>query len=84
MSIPRDLDEAAMIDGASPFRVFLSVILPMSGPALTAVALFHFFYAWNDFFGPLIYLAGNPEKFREWVDSGSERYPQLFDEVLTG
>ena len=63
LAIPRDLDEAAMIDGASPIRVFFSVILPMSTPALTAVALFHFFWAWNDFFGPLIYLAGNPEKF---------------------
>jgi len=63
MSIPRELDEAAMIDGASPFRVFVSIILPTSMPALTAVALFHFFWAWNDFFGPLIYLAGNPDKF---------------------
>jgi multiple sugar transport system permease protein len=63
MAIPRELDEAAMIDGANPFRIFISIILPQSGPALTAVSLFHFFYAWNDFFGPLIYLAGNPEKF---------------------
>ena len=63
MSIPRELDEAAMIDGAGPLRIFVSVILPQSTPALTAVALFHFFYAWNDFFGPLIYLAGRPEKF---------------------
>ncbi len=63
MSIPRDLDEAAMIDGANPIRIFFSVVLPMSGPALTAVALFHFFWAWNDFFGPLIYLAGKPELF---------------------
>ena len=63
MSIPRELDEAAMLDGAGPFRVFISVILPQSVPALTAVALFHFFYAWNDFFGPLIYLAGNPDKY---------------------
>lgn len=63
MTIPRDLDEAAMIDGANPLQIFISVILPMSGPALTAVALFHFFWAWNDFFGPLIYLAGHPEKF---------------------
>lgn len=63
MTIPRDLDEAAMIDGAGPFRIFFSIILPQSVPALTAVGLFHFFYAWNDFFGPLIYLAGNPEKF---------------------
>jgi multiple sugar transport system permease protein len=63
MTIPRELDEAAMIDGASPFRVYWSIILPQSIPAITAVALFHFFYAWNDFFGPLIYLAGNPDKF---------------------
>ncbi len=63
MGIPRELDEAAMIDGAGPFRVFFSIILPQSGPALTAVGLFHFFFAWNDFFGPLIYLAGNPDKF---------------------
>lgn len=63
MSIPRELDEAAMLDGAGPFRIFFSIIIPQSVPALTAVGLFHFFYAWNDFFGPLIYLAGNPEKF---------------------
>lgn len=63
LGIPRELDEAAMIDGASPLRIFFSIILPMSTPALTAVALFHFFWAWNDFFGPLIYLAGNPDKF---------------------
>ncbi len=63
LGIPRDLEEAAQIDGASPLRIFFSIILPMSKPALTAVALFHFFWAWNDFFGPLIYLAGNPDKF---------------------
>jgi len=59
LTIPREMEEAAMIDGAGPIRTFLSVILPQSIPALTAVALFHFFFAWNDFFGPLIYLAGN-------------------------
>jgi multiple sugar transport system permease protein len=59
MTIPRELEEAAMIDGAGPIRTFTSVILPQAMPALTAVALFHFFFAWNDFFGPLIYLAGN-------------------------
>ncbi len=63
MGIPRELDEAAMLDGAGPFRIFFSIILPQAVPALTAVGLFHFFWAWNDFFGPLIYLAGNPEKF---------------------
>lgn len=63
LGMPREIDEAAMIDGAGPFRIFWSVILPQATPALTAVALFHFFWAWNDFFGPLIYLAGNPTKF---------------------
>ncbi|MBX3063683.1 MAG: carbohydrate ABC transporter permease [Anaerolineae bacterium] len=59
MTIPREMDEAAMIDGAGPIRTFFSVMLPQAVPALTAVSLFHFFFAWNDFFGPLIYLAGN-------------------------
>jgi multiple sugar transport system permease protein len=63
MSIPMDLDEAAMMDGASPLRIFFSIILPQSVPALTAVSLFHFFWAWNDYFNPLIYLVGYPEKF---------------------
>jgi multiple sugar transport system permease protein len=59
MTIPRELDEAAMLDGASPLRVLLSVIVPQCLPVLTAVGLFHFFFAWNDFFQPLIYLQGN-------------------------
>jgi multiple sugar transport system permease protein len=63
LSIPRELDEAAMMDGANPLRIFFSIIIPQAVPALTAVGLFHFFWSWNDFFGPLIYLAGNPDKF---------------------
>jgi multiple sugar transport system permease protein len=61
MSIPRELDEAAMMDGAGPFRILRSVILPLSVPAITAVALFHFFFSWNDFFLPLLYLSGKPD-----------------------
>lgn len=63
LGIPRALDEAAMIDGAGHFRIFWSVILPQAKAALLAVTLFHFFFAWNDFFGPLIYLAGKPELY---------------------
>jgi len=59
LTIPREMEEAAMIDGAGRIRTFVAVILPQAIPALTAVSLFHFFFAWNDFFGPLIYLAGN-------------------------
>jgi multiple sugar transport system permease protein len=59
MTLPREMDEAAMIDGASPFRVLWSVIIPQSYPALMAVTVFHIVYAWNDYFGPLIYLSTN-------------------------
>ncbi len=59
LTIPREMEQAASVDGAGPIRTFLEVILPQAVPALTAVSLFHFFFAWNDFFGPLIYLAGN-------------------------
>jgi multiple sugar transport system permease protein len=58
MGIPREIDEAAMIDGATPLRTLVSVILPQATPAIMAVGLFHFFWSWNDFFGPLIYLVG--------------------------
>jgi multiple sugar transport system permease protein len=61
MSIPRDMDEAAMIDGAGPFRILWSVIVPQSWPAIIAVCLFHFFFAWNDFLGPLVYLVGRED-----------------------
>lgn len=57
MTLPRELDEAAMIDGASPLRVLWSVIIPQSYPALMAVTVFHIIFAWNDYFGPLIYLS---------------------------
>jgi multiple sugar transport system permease protein len=57
MQLPRELDEAAMIDGDTPFQILLNVIIPQSVPAITAVSLFHFFFAWNDFFMPLVYLA---------------------------
>ncbi len=61
MTIPREMDEAAMIDGAGPFRILLSVILPQAVPVIVAVALFHLVFAWNDFFGPLIYLSTRPD-----------------------
>jgi len=47
-SIPRDLDEAAILDGAGPLRILISVILPQSVPVVTTVALLHFFYIWNE------------------------------------
>ncbi len=61
MTIPLEMDEAAAIDGAGPFRTLWSVILPQSIPVIIAVAVFHLVYSWNDFFGPLIYTAGNTQ-----------------------
>jgi len=54
--IPRELDEAAAIDGAGPFRTFWAVILPLMKPALITTTIFTFIWTWNDFFSPLIYL----------------------------
>ncbi|MDX1991937.1 MAG: carbohydrate ABC transporter permease [bacterium] len=61
MTLPRELDEAAMIDGAGPFKILTRVIIPQSWPAIISVSLFHLIFAWNDFFNPLIYLLGKPE-----------------------
>lgn len=55
-TIPMELSEAAKIDGASEFRTFFSVVMPLARPALTVVAIFTFMGTWNDFLGPLIYL----------------------------
>jgi len=55
-TIPFELSEAAKIDGASEWRVFRDVVLPLCKPAIAVVALFSFMGTWNDFLGPLIYL----------------------------
>ncbi|NUQ91028.1 MAG: carbohydrate ABC transporter permease [Glycomyces artemisiae] len=54
--LPRELDEAAVIDGAGHPRIFFSIILPLMKPALVTSAIFAFIWSWNDFFGPLLYL----------------------------
>jgi multiple sugar transport system permease protein len=61
MTIPREIDEAAAMDGANPFRILLSIIIPMSTPVIIAITLFHLVFAWNDFFAPLIYLTAKPD-----------------------
>src|SRR5215212_6682597 len=61
LTIPREMDEAAAIDGAGPLRTLLSVIVPQAWPAIIAIAIFHVVYAWNDFLAPLIYLSTKPD-----------------------
>src|SRR5271156_5347986 len=56
LSLPKDMSEAARIDGCTEFQIFFHILLPLARPALLVVALFQFMWTWNDFIGPLIYL----------------------------
>ncbi|HEU4919282.1 MAG TPA: carbohydrate ABC transporter permease [Candidatus Limnocylindrales bacterium] len=81
LTIPRELDEAAMIDGAGPFRILRSVIVPQAKPAIVAVTLFHFFWAWNEYFLPLIYLQGQPDA--QPLAVGLARFNALYSQEPT-
>lgn len=82
--IPKDLDQAAMIDGASTWQVFRYIILPITQPALITTAIFSFIWNWDDFFSNLLYLNTVqlwtvPLGLRAFVDSmGQTSYGQLF------
>ncbi|HEV2515661.1 MAG TPA: carbohydrate ABC transporter permease [Devosia sp.] len=80
--IPRELDEAAIVDGAGPFRVFTSVIFPLLQPAIITTVIFTFIWTYNDFFSQLIYLTSPdqltvPVGLRSLVDSSGGSYGQL-------
>ncbi len=77
MSIPRELDEAAILDGGSNATIFWKVIMPNSGAALATVGIFTFIYNWRDFMGPLIYL-NSPEK--QTLEVGLRTYQSLHQE----
>ncbi len=62
LTINRELDEAAEVDGANKFRIYWQIMLPLAKPALATVAIFSFMYYWNDFMGPLIFLSDS-EKY---------------------
>ena len=75
--IPRDLDEAAKIDGCSAYGIFWHIVLPLSRPALVTTAIFSFIWTWNDFLPQLVYLSGVdnytiPIGLRMFQDSGGE------------
>jgi multiple sugar transport system permease protein len=74
--LPRELDEAARIDGAGHYRTFSAIMLPLLKPALVTSAIFTFIWTWNDFFGPLLYLKDPdlytlPIALRLFVDQSS-------------
>ena len=60
--LPRELDDAARVDGAGEFRIFWQIMLPLVKPALVVMAVFTFVWTWHDFFRPLIYL-NDPDQF---------------------
>jgi multiple sugar transport system permease protein len=61
MTIPKELTDAMRVDGAGEFQILMRVVVPLAKPAIAAVALFNFIYAWNDFYGPLVYLSQNTD-----------------------
>ena len=75
LTIPSELSDAARIDGCSEFEIFWRVILPLSRPALSVVALFTFLNAWNEFLAPLIFLT-EPETFT--MALGLQQYQSQF------
>lgn len=82
--LPRELDEAAMIDGCSPFKIYWAIILPLSLPALGTAAIFSLIWTWEDFLAPLIYLNDIksytvPLALRLFLDQeGQSSYGQMF------
>ena len=85
MTLPRDLDEAALIDGASFVRIFWNILVPLCKPVLATLAVISIIGSWNDFLGPLIYLRSTDKftlaiglnSFRFMPDSGGEPMQHL-------
>lgn len=65
-----------MIDGASPLRILWSVVVPQAIPAIVAVTLFHFFFAWNEFLLSLVYVGGNPDLWP--LSLGMQKFAALY------
>lgn len=86
-TIPRELDESAIIDGASPLRVFFSIILPLLRPAIVTVVVTSSVAIFNDFVGPLYFLPGGdnvtaPLTLYSFISQFSSQYNLLFADVI--
>jgi len=80
MTVPLEMDEAARIDGANPLQVLLYILVPQCWPAIATVSIFHFLYAWNDFFGPLIYIQSK----EKWTLAlGLQSFNALYSQQIT-
>jgi multiple sugar transport system permease protein len=83
--IPREIDEAAIMDGCGPWRIYWRIMLPLSTPVLATAAIFSFIWTYDDFLGPLIYLNDMrhytvPLALRSFIDSsgGESLYGEMF------
>ncbi len=84
LTIPQDLEEAAMIDGCSRIGSFVRVILPLSGPGLVAVSAFTFLSSWNEFFMALIFTASNAKTIPVVVTEFSSQFGTDYGLMATG
>src|SRR5437867_9348903 len=75
-TLPGEVEEAARVDGASDFKIFYKIVLPMSLPAMAAIIVFHFMWGWNDFFFAQV-LIQNPN----WYLS-TQCVPRLFGQFV--
>jgi multiple sugar transport system permease protein len=75
-TLPKELDEAAIVDGAKTFTIFVKIILPLSKSALIVVGLFSFMGAWNDFLAPLVYIS-TPDKYT--VALGLQQFKGMYN-----
>jgi multiple sugar transport system permease protein len=80
LTLPRELDEAAKIDGAGPIRVLTSLIVPQSWAVIIAVAVFHIVYTWNLYFEPLLYLSSKPDL--QPIATGLARFNSIYSEQI--
>ena len=85
LAIPRDLEDAAKIDGAGPWRIYWSIYMPLCKPALATVAIFTFLLQWNELLRPLIFLS-TPEKLPLTVGLAALRsqYSTLWNLIMAG
>jgi multiple sugar transport system permease protein len=78
LTLPRELDEAAKIDGAGPIRILTSLIVPQSWAVIIAVAVFHVVYTWNLYFEPLLYLSSKPDL--QPIATGLAQFNSIYSE----
>lgn len=80
MTLPRELDDAAKIDGAGPIRILTSIIIPQSWAVIIAVAVFHVVYTWNLYFEPLLYLSSKPDL--QPIATGLAQFNSIYSEQV--